>query len=115
MTPAVDADDIDGALADDERLDLTASLTQEPPRLPGPEELVALAKGSVRRGVDVLGRPFVGVIDAPSGERSDAAVQETSNWEHDAASKPVVDATRLSPSNKPGIDAHAGRHAMAIK
>jgi hypothetical protein len=115
MTPAVDADDIDGALADDERLDLTASLTQEPPRLPGPEELVALAKGSVRRGVDVLGRPFVGVIDAPRGESADAAVEQTSHREYDAASKAVVDATRLSSSNEPGVDAHPGRHAVAVE
>jgi hypothetical protein len=115
MTDAVDTDDIDGAFTHDERFDLTQPLSQKPSRLPGTEELVTLAKGTVRRGVDVLGRPLVGVVDAPGGESPDAAVQEPSNGEHDAASKPVVDATRLSPSNKPGIDAHPDRDAMAVE
>lgn len=115
MTAAVDTDGIYGALADDERLDLTTSLTQEPPCLPGPEELLTLAKGAVRRGVDVLGRPLVRVIDAARGEPPDPAVQETSNGEHDAASKPVVEASRLSSSDKPGVETHLGGHAMAVE
>lgn len=114
-TAAVDAHDIDGAFTHDERLDLTRPLSQKPSRFPRTEELVTLAEGAVRRGVDVLGRPLVGVIDAPCGESADAAVQEPSYREHDAAPKPVVDASRLSSSYEPGVDAYPERHAVAVE